>query len=80
MSCDYPVHIVAVSPWDTVTYTPSIHPMYVVLGMLNEYMGRQDVNGKDYIENFYPKENTIVDIFIENLNKLSEVENINSKI
>lgn len=42
---------------------PRVLHDYVVMGMINEYMGRRCVEGGDHVESFYPNERVAADSF-----------------
>jgi hypothetical protein len=43
------------------TYDPNLNTIFVILGFLNDDMGRLTVQGRDIIEEFYSAENDIAD-------------------
>ncbi len=61
-------------------YQPTVVPMFVVLGMLDEYLGRTIMEGGEVVETFYPHERALVDQFTEHLRKASKTYEIAADI
>ena len=48
---------------DNDGFVPTLDPAFVVLGMINEYMGRQAIEGGNAVECFYVDERPVADLF-----------------
>lgn len=48
---------------DNDEFAPTLDPAFVVLGMINEYVGRQAIEGGDTVEGFFPDERPVADLF-----------------
>lgn len=66
---------------DHLGYCPVIDPKYVVLGMLDEYMGRPPrIENSTRVESFYPAEKEIADKFFEYLAKFLKNESVEADV
>ena len=61
-------------------YDPKIKTIFVILGFLDDYMGRIVRQGKNLIEEFYPNENESVDKFEKHLHNLIGERNLKTTI
>lgn len=59
------IHVITVS--DNDGFVPALLPQFVVLGMLNEYMGRQIIEGGSTVERFFVDERPLANIFAKYL-------------
>jgi hypothetical protein len=48
---------------DNDDFTPTLDPAFVVLGMIDEYMGRRAIEGGTIVERFYPDERPVAGLF-----------------
>ncbi|TCR70707.1 hypothetical protein [Rhizobium sp. BK376] len=80
MAEEQSLNSVKISLIDNSAYIPSILPEYVVLGFLDEYMGRINLGDDDYVERFYPAEEPLVKIFAEYLKVFAITRNIKTTI
>ena len=48
---------------DNDNFIPIIEPQFVVLGMIDEYLGRRAVEHGRIVERFYPPERPLADLF-----------------
>lgn len=63
-----------------MSYIPIINPVYVVLGMLDESMGRLNINNESIIERFYPAEEKISEKFVLYLEKIANQKRTTEEI
>lgn len=56
---------------DNSSYEPRLLPKYVILGMLDEYLGRQILEGSPYVEGFYSNEADVIEHFLYWLDQLN---------
>lgn len=52
---------------DNDNFIPIIEPQFVVLGMIDEYLGRRAVEHGSIVERFYPHERPLADLFAKYL-------------
>ena len=52
---------------DNDGFVPVLEPQWVVLGMLNEYLGRSAIDGGDTVERFFVDERPLADLFAKYL-------------
>ena len=52
---------------DNTNYLPTLQPKYVLLGMLDDYLGRSPSLSQSTVETFYPKERRVAEIFMSYL-------------
>ena len=68
---------------DNSGYVPTIDPTYVVLGMLDEYMGWPGMHGKlndKLIDRFYPAEQSVCEVFVSHLKAAALKQKLPSKL
>jgi hypothetical protein len=61
-------------------YTPTIHSDFVILGFLDEYLGRRVFEQADSIEHFYPKETDAANRFEGYLYRIKEEQGLTTDI
>ncbi|WP_444996284.1 hypothetical protein [Aliikangiella sp. IMCC44359] len=65
---------------DNSKFQPNTDIKFLVLGMLDEYMGRNITLGSNVVEHFYPNEGVVANIFADYLKSLASELNIETTI
>jgi hypothetical protein len=65
---------------DNSTYVPKVIPTYVALGFLEEYAGRELVEGGEIVETLFPSERQHVRGFVSILQNIAGEQNIATHI